>query len=49
MNENISTLHKTWVKILKSIISERQNLTKRLIALISNDVEVFLQPESKIK
>jgi transcriptional regulator with XRE-family HTH domain len=29
--------------------SERQNLTKRLIALISNDVEVFLQPESKTK
>jgi transcriptional regulator with XRE-family HTH domain len=29
--------------------SERQNLTKRLIALISNDVEAFLQPESKTK
>jgi len=29
--------------------SERHNLTKRLIALISNDVESFLQPESKTK
>jgi len=28
--------------------SERQNLTKRLITLISNDVEAFLQPENKI-
>jgi len=29
--------------------SERQNLTKRLITLISNDVESFLQPESKTR
>ena len=29
--------------------SERQNLTKQLITLISNDVEAFLQPESKTK
>jgi transcriptional regulator with XRE-family HTH domain len=29
--------------------SERQNLTKRLITLISNDVEEFLQPENKIR
>jgi len=29
--------------------SERQNLTKRLIVLISNEVEAFIQPESKTK
>jgi len=29
--------------------SERQNLTKRLITLISNDVEAFLQPENKTR
>jgi transcriptional regulator with XRE-family HTH domain len=29
-------------------VGERQNLTKQLIALISNDVEAFLQPESSV-
>ena len=45
-NEENSLFTEDYLECLSA--TDRQNLTKRLIDLISNDIEQLLQPENKI-